>query len=62
MTLSCPKPLVPFANSPIVVHQIRALKAVGVDEVVLAVAYQPKVMMEQMAVWEQEVFFPFFFS
>ena len=55
LTLDCPKPLVPFANKPIVVHQIEALQEVGVTEVVLAVAYQPKVMMAIMEKWEEEV-------
>ena len=55
LTLDCPKPLVPFANKPIVVHQIEALKEAGVTEVVLAVAYQPKVMMAIMEKWEEEV-------
>ena len=32
LTLSIPKPLVPFANKPMIVHQIEALKKVGVDE------------------------------
>jgi mannose-1-phosphate guanylyltransferase len=45
LTLSVPKPLVDFANKPMILHQIEALKAVGVDEVVLAINYQPEVMM-----------------
>ena len=45
LTLSCPKPLVDFCNKPMIVHQIEALKKVGVDEVVLAINYQPKVML-----------------
>lgn len=45
LTLSCPKPLVEFCNKSIVVHQIEALVSVGVTEVVLAVNYQPQVMM-----------------
>ena len=34
-----------FANKPMVVHQIEALRDCGVTEVVLAINYQPKVMM-----------------
>lgn len=37
LTLTQPKPLVEFANKPMVSHQIEALAAVGVDTVVLAV-------------------------
>ena len=45
LTLSVPKPLVDFANKPMILHQIEALKDAGVTEVVLAIAYQPSVMM-----------------
>ncbi|KAH7657010.1 Mannose-1-phosphate guanylyltransferase (GDP) protein [Dioscorea alata] len=43
LTLSVPKPLVDFANKPMILHQIEALKDVGVTEVVLAINYQPEV-------------------
>lgn len=33
LTLSRPKPLVEFANKPILLHQIEALKLAGVNEV-----------------------------
>ncbi|KNC52207.1 mannose-1-phosphate guanyltransferase beta [Thecamonas trahens ATCC 50062] len=46
LTLSAPKPVVPFANKEIVLHQIEALVKAGIDEVVLAVNYQPEKMME----------------
>jgi NDP-sugar pyrophosphorylase family protein len=46
LTLSVPKPTVPFANKPMVVHQLEALKLVGVTEVILAVSYKPETMME----------------
>ncbi|BBN13583.1 mannose-1-phosphate guanylyltransferase [Marchantia polymorpha subsp. ruderalis] len=45
LTLSVPKPLVDFANKPMILHQIEALKAAGVTEVVLAINYQPEVML-----------------
>lgn len=45
LTLSCPKPLVEFCNKSIVKHQIEALVAVGVTTVILAVNYQPQVML-----------------
>lgn len=46
LTLSKPKPLVEFCNKPMIMHQIEALAKVGVDEVVLAVNYQPEKMAE----------------
>jgi mannose-1-phosphate guanylyltransferase len=55
LTLSVPKPLVEFANKPSVIHQIEALAKVGVDEVVLAVNYQPALMTAAMALWEQKL-------
>lgn len=44
LTLSVPKPLVDFCNKAMILHQIEALAAVGVTEVVLAVNYQPEKM------------------
>lgn len=46
LTLSKPKPLVEFCNKAMVLHQIEALAAVGVSEVVLAVNYQPHIIEE----------------
>jgi len=48
LTLSKPKPLVEFCNLSIVMHQIEALVAVGVTEVVLAVGYNPKAMLDAL--------------
>lgn len=48
LTFDAPKPLVPFANKAIVMHQIEALVKVGVTEVVLAVSYQSDVMEEYL--------------
>ena len=39
LTLSVPKPLVDFANKPILCHQIEALAKVGVTEIILAINY-----------------------
>lgn len=44
LTLTVPKPLVPFANRAIVMHQVEALVKAGVTEVILAVNYQPDLM------------------
>jgi len=54
LTFSCPKPVVEFANKPIVAHQIEALVKVGVKEVVLAVSYQPSAMLEYIKKAEVE--------
>ncbi|KAH3767438.1 GDPmannose pyrophosphorylase [Pelomyxa schiedti] len=48
LTLTTPKPLVEFCNAPTILHQIRALAAVGVVEVILAVSYKPDQMMEYL--------------
>eukprot|EP00050_Salpingoeca_kvevrii_P006526 m.289984 g.289984 ORF g.289984 m.289984 type:complete len:365 (+) comp12222_c0_seq1:34-1128(+) len=48
LTLSLPKPLVPFANQPVVMHQVEALVKAGVDHVVLAVNYRAEIMEEAM--------------
>lgn len=37
LTLSRPKPLVEFANKPMILHQIEALVTVGVTEVKLII-------------------------
>lgn len=55
LTLSVPKPAVEFANKPSVIHQIEALAAVGVDEVVLAVNYQPELMKDTLNGWEEKL-------
>jgi mannose-1-phosphate guanylyltransferase len=48
LTFSKPKPLVEFANRPMILHQIEALAKVGVTEIVLAVNYQPEAMVTAM--------------
>lgn len=48
MTLSTPKPLVQFANKPIVLHQIEALAAAGVRHVILAVSYRAELLEKEM--------------
>lgn len=52
LTYSRPKPLVEFCNQPMVMHQIKHLVEVGVNHVILAVAY--KVEMMNQFVEEQE--------
>jgi mannose-1-phosphate guanylyltransferase len=48
LTLSCPKPLVEFANKPMVMHQVEALVAAGVTHVILAVSYQAEMLEQEM--------------
>eukprot|EP00042_Codosiga_hollandica_P020887 m.69991 g.69991 ORF g.69991 m.69991 type:complete len:359 (-) comp50095_c0_seq1:106-1182(-) len=49
LTLSLPKPLVPFANIPMLMHQVNALVKAGVDHVVLAVNYRAEVMEQALS-------------
>lgn len=55
LTLSVPKPLVDFGNKPMILHQIEALKDVGVTEVVLAINYQPEVMINFLKDFETKL-------
>ena len=50
LTLSRPKPLVEFANKPMLLHQIEALVEAGVSHVVLAVSYHAETLEKEMAV------------
>lgn len=50
LTLSRPKPLVEFANKPILLHQIEALVEAGVTEVILAVSYRAEDMEKELSV------------
>jgi mannose-1-phosphate guanylyltransferase len=56
-TLTFPKPLVEFANKPMVLHQIQALAAAGVTDIVLAVNYRPEIMTERLK--KVRLFVPF---
>jgi mannose-1-phosphate guanylyltransferase len=56
-TLTLPKPLVEFANKPMVLHQIQALAAAGVTDIVLAVNYRPEIMTERLK--KVRLFVPF---
>ncbi|RZF43103.1 hypothetical protein LSTR_LSTR001281 [Laodelphax striatellus] len=48
LTLSRPKPLVEFANKPMLLHQMEALVAAGVKHVVLAVSYHAEEMEKEL--------------
>ncbi|EFE40617.1 hypothetical protein TRV_04667 [Trichophyton verrucosum HKI 0517] len=47
-TLTLPKPLVEFANRPMILHQVESLAAAGVTDIVLAVNYRPDVMVSAL--------------
>ena len=49
LTLTKPKPLVEFANKPMVLHQIEALHKAGVDHVILAVSYLSDMLEKEMS-------------
>ncbi|CAN8273406.1 unnamed protein product [Cochlearia groenlandica] len=56
LTYTIPKPLVEFANKPMILHQIEALKSVGVIEVVLAINHQqPEVMLNFVKEYEKKL-------
>jgi len=55
LTITVPKPIVEFANKPSITHQIQALVKIGVNEVILAVNYQPELMSACMKEWEQKL-------
>ncbi len=46
LTDSIPKPLLPIANVPLIVHLIRRLERGGVDGVVLALGFRPEPFLE----------------
>ena len=52
LTFSKPKPLIEFINKPVLVHQIEALKSVGVEEIVLAVNYSSEKMFAALKEYE----------
>ena len=55
LTLSKPKPLVEFANKPMVMHQIEALVEAGVKHIVLAVSYRAELLESEMRAEEERV-------
>ncbi|KAJ1994572.1 mannose-1-phosphate guanyltransferase [Coemansia spiralis] len=54
LTLSVPKPLVDFANKPMILHQVEALVKAGVTDIVLAVSYKPDVMAALLKSYEEK--------
>uniref|UniRef100_A0A0R3S0K0 mannose-1-phosphate guanylyltransferase n=1 Tax=Elaeophora elaphi TaxID=1147741 RepID=A0A0R3S0K0_9BILA len=62
LTLTQPKPLVEFANKPMMLHQMEALVAAGVDTVILAVSYRAELLEQQMKQHADELGIEVFFS
>ncbi|ORX58818.1 mannose-1-phosphate guanyltransferase [Hesseltinella vesiculosa] len=54
LTLTLPKPLVEFANRPMILHQIEGLAKAGVTDIVLAVNYRPEIMVAALKEYEKE--------
>jgi len=54
LTLTLPKPLVEFANKPMIEHQVAALAGAGVTDIVLAVNYRPEVMTKELKKYEEQ--------
>ena len=54
LTFTKAKPLIEFINKPILVHQIEALKKVGVSEVVLAINYNAEKMFSYLKEFEKD--------
>lgn len=54
LTLTVPKPLVEFGNRPMILHQVEALAAAGVTDIVLAVNYRPEVMVATLKKYEEQ--------
>lgn len=55
MTLSRPKPLIEFANKPMMMHQIEALVNAGVKHIVLAVSYRAEMLEKELKVEEKRL-------
>lgn len=62
LTLSRPKPLVEFANKPILLHQIEALVEAGVTEVILAVSYRAEQMEKELSLAAEKLGVTLIFS
>lgn len=55
LTLSRPKPLVEFANKPMLLHQIEALVQVGVKHIILAVSYRAELLEKELKLEEERL-------
>lgn len=55
LTLTRPKPLIEFANKPMLFHQIEALVEAGVNQIVLAVSYNAEMLIQELKVEEERL-------
>ncbi|ESO90736.1 hypothetical protein LOTGIDRAFT_227532 [Lottia gigantea] len=55
LTLSTPKPLVEFANKPMLLHQLEALAEAGVKHIILAVSYRAEQMEQELKHVEEQL-------
>ncbi|KAH9410596.1 nucleotidyltransferase [Ordospora pajunii] len=54
LTYTVPKPLVPFANKPILRHQIEALVEAGITEIILALNYYSELIIQEVRDYSEE--------
>jgi len=54
-TIDKPKPMVDFINKPCLVHQLEALNAIGVTEVVLALQHMPETLKRDLEPWMESI-------
>ncbi|KAL9888814.1 GDP-mannose pyrophosphorylase B isoform 2-T2 [Glossina fuscipes fuscipes] len=62
LTLSTPKPLVEFANKPILLHQLEALVNAGCSQVILAVSYRAEQMEKELKIEAEKLGVELIFS
>ena len=62
LTLTLAKPLVPFCNLPILVHQMIALRDAGVTVIILALSYQSDEIEKTIGVWSERLNVQIIFS
>lgn len=55
LTLTRPKPLIEFANKPMLMHQIEALVDAGVKHIILAVSYNAEMLMKELKAEEDRL-------
>lgn len=54
LTLTMPKPLIPFANKPMVLHQIESLVSVGIKEIIFAVNYGAEQLKKEVGKYKEK--------
>lgn len=62
LTLTRPKPLIPFCNEFMITHQIKALKQAGVTKIVLATNYRTDDIIREMNILSKELDIEIIFS